>query len=37
MKSSLEGKMVQNEEYIKAALKGLTQILRGSLEAVPLG
>jgi hypothetical protein len=36
MKSSLEGKMVQNEEYIKATLKGLMQIAKGSLEAVPL-
>lgn len=35
MKSALEGKLVQNEEFIKASLKALTRLFEGSLEAVP--
>lgn len=37
MRSALEGKLVQNEEFIKASVVALSRMVEGSLEAVPEG
>lgn len=35
IKSALDGKLIQNEEFIRCAMKGLSKIIEGSLEAIP--
>ena len=35
MKSALEGVLIQNEEFIRCAMKGLAMLIKGNLEAIP--
>lgn len=37
MRSALQGELVQNEDFLKASLKGLSRLIEGCLEAVPNG
>lgn len=37
MTSALKGELIQNEEFLKAAMKGLTQLVHGAFEAIPQG
>lgn len=35
MEAALDGKLIQNEEFIRCAMKGLSMMIQGNLEAVP--
>ena len=35
MKSALNGTLIQNEEFVRSSMKGLSMMIKGNLEAIP--